>query len=1124
MNKLLHASKSNPCPICTKTDWCYELSDTLWCCKRSDSAPADWIRTTKQDSDGAWYFAIENDNNGDRAAKQEEWERLKAEREANQRQVQHQEFKTQLTAAQRDPLIRALSQELGLSGQHRQMIRERGLTDERIKAGLFFSIEPWQEVSNRYPLNLPGIKQTKDGKRFVATTKDESTGKYVGGIAIVTLDVSGLATGWQLMTVPRIEDKKYIWALGEKSSHLPLGNGELPIQVVGIAIDPEIAWCCEGSLKPVTASSRLNDRFIGASSGLFRSSANQTTAALEGVKTINLAVDAGDAINPQRLRHWRLEAEFFQSLGLSVRFAWWGQIAKAGNDIDEITPEELATIEYLTPKGFFKMADRELAKLTQEQRKQEGKTTDMDIDDETPQFVTTWETGLIWNKPERDRKGNIDFEPTPIGNHLEAIAYIETPDGRDAGLLVEFRTQRSIQRQFLLPRAALGRDASEIMSCLLERGYECKFDHRKQILKYLFELGAKVQRFYTVADKTGWVKGSFLTPAKTYGDPDLCFREPEPDLTLTHTKGTLDGWKAEVAAKCAGNSRLLFSLGCAFAAPVMPIAEIESGGFHLVGKTSIGKTTSLNISASVAGLKTIPNWRSTSNALEGKAAEFNHMLLPLDEIGQADPQTVGASAYMLGNGQGKSRMTKSLANVKPKTWQLMFLSTGEVGMVDYLRQAKISAKGGMEARMPSIPADAGKGFGAFEHLHGAKNAVEFVQELEQAIARQQGTALDAYLLHLVAARNTEGFDRELRNRVHAIARNLSKELNDNAIGRVAVRFALVQVGLETAHSFGLLPFGIEQCAWAVRQMFTDWLDVRGGAGSIEIKEACNKIQHLFVANQHNGDRVANAYNPQQVRNLLAYCHTDNNTEAMEFWVPPTIFNQELVDGVDKAELIKELQNRKWLIEGDRPDRHTNRRTLEKRQQSFFVFTNFWTCEKSTDLTDLTDYGDRNGADTGVWTSPNEVQLKNDHGLDGLNPTVTPDEQAHPTLVRDENSNGLKNPPPIEGSEIKSVKSVSENSNGLNRTTPETSPSNKSRIISPSSPSSPYKNSVSLNLDRIPKFKTGVHCTYSGKNPQIAKQYDGVLIVHEVNSINGITAMKPDGTLTSWIDPVDLKIA
>jgi len=419
---------------------------------------------------------------------------------------------------------------------------------------------------------------------------------------------------------------------------------------------------------------------------------------------------------------------------------------------------------------------------------------------------------------------------------------------------------------------------------------------------------------------------------------------------------------------------------------------------------------------------------------------------------------------------------------------------------------------------------AGKGFGVFEHLHGYESASKFVQALEASIARQQGTALDAYLSNLVEARKAKGFDKELRERVHTVARDLSKDINDTAIGRVAVRFALVQVGLEIAHGFGLLPFAIAQCAVAVRKMFAAWLNVRGGEGSIEIKEACNRIEHLFTSNQHNYDRIANAYSPPQVRNLLAYCHTDDGTKEMEFWVPPAIFNKELVDGVDKSELIKELHKRKWLMAGDRADRHTNRRTLDKRQQSFFVFTSFWTCEKSTDLTDLTDLTDYDGANTDVQTSPSVVQSKNDYGLNGLKPARTSDEQVDPSLVRDETSNGLKHPSPPEDSEIKSVKSVSENSNGLKRTTLESSDSNSSEIISPLSPSSPYQNPIFQNQTPKRIFKKGMQYTYSGKNPHLAKQYAGVLIVYKVDPVNGITALKPNGTLTSWIDPADLKIA
>ena len=69
------------------------------------------------------------------------------------------------------------------------------------------------------------------------------------------------------------------------------------------------------------------------------------------------------------------------------------------------------------------------------------------------------------------------------------------------------------------------------------------------LLDYLFGLGCEVVRMYTISDKTGWVNGSFLTPSKTYGDPDLRFREPEPDNTLTEIKGSLDGWKNRGSCK-----------------------------------------------------------------------------------------------------------------------------------------------------------------------------------------------------------------------------------------------------------------------------------------------------------------------------------------------------------------------------------------------------------------------------------------------------------------------------------------------------------------------------------------------------------------------------------------------
>jgi putative DNA primase/helicase len=292
-----------------------------------------------------------------------------------------------------------------------------------------------------------------------------------------------------------------------------------------------------------------------------------------------------------------------------------------------------------------------------------------------------------------------------IGNHLTAIAVIDNPDCDGAALLLEFRTFKGEVRRWTMLRAFLAGDANAIVEGLLSRGYSFKREHKGLLLDYLYGLGAAIPQTYTVTDSSGWVGKSFVLPHQTHGDENLKFRnvDPSPEA-ITELAGTLEGWKDNVAARCARNSRLILGLGTSFAAPLLPIVEIESGGFHLVGGTSQGKTTILSVAASVTGVKDIPHWRTTPNGLESTATAFNHLCLPLDEIGQADPKDVGNIAYMLANGQGKARMKKDLTNRKGKTWRLMVLSSGEVGLGTYMKQANITQKGGQEVRLPDVPA------------------------------------------------------------------------------------------------------------------------------------------------------------------------------------------------------------------------------------------------------------------------------------------------------------------------------------------------------------------------------------------------------------------------------------
>ena len=117
------------------------------------------------------------------------------------------------------------------------------------------------------------------------------------------------------------------------------------------------------------------------------------------------------------------------------------------------------------------------------------------------------------------------------------------------------------------------------------------------------------------------------------------------------------------------------------AGPLLKLAGIDGGGFHLFGKTSSGKSTLLWAAGSVWGgggkLGFAHSWRSTDNGLEGTAAAHNDGCLPLDEMGEAKGKVVSATAYMLANGKGKNRSGPSGNARRTLEWNTMFLSTGE---------------------------------------------------------------------------------------------------------------------------------------------------------------------------------------------------------------------------------------------------------------------------------------------------------------------------------------------------------------------------------------------------------------------------------------------------------------
>src|SRR5207249_3789011 len=139
---------------------------------------------------------------------------------------------------------------------------------------------------------------------------------------------------------------------------------------------------------------------------------------------------------------------------------------------------------------------------------------------------------------------------------------------------------------------------------------------------------------------------------------------------------------------CSGNSRLVFAVSCAFAAPLLFGSESDSGGFHLYGPSSIGKSTALVVAGSVwgGGGKNgyVESWRTTANGLEAYAEAHNDCLAVLDEIAQVDAREAADCLYMLANGMGKGRMTKTIGARRRLTWSTLVLSSGEITLSQHM--------------------------------------------------------------------------------------------------------------------------------------------------------------------------------------------------------------------------------------------------------------------------------------------------------------------------------------------------------------------------------------------------------------------------------------------------------
>lgn len=509
---------------------------------------------------------------------------------------------------------------------------------------------------------------------------------------------------------------------------------------------------------------------------------------------------------------------------------------------------------------------------------------------------------------QNDQKDNATQpkEPLPVyvGSKISVIAYARDENNENYGKLLRFIDPEGVEHEWIMPMEFLIGDGNKYKTALVNRGYKISMLRSAQNLLSIFLSGSEPKRWIRLVHQLGWHKNRYVLAGEVLGnaEEEELFFQCHQQLTISHThKGSLQEWISNVAKLCIGNPLLEFAVSCAFAAPLLHLLNIESGGFHLRGSSSKGKSKILEIATSVWGNRDLlQRWNATTNGLEALASSYNDSLLCLDEISQIDPAFVGETAYLLANGKGKLRANKLGLSNGRACWRMLFLSNGEISLAEHAMKSGKEVKAGQELRILDISAVMGN-HGCFEELHGCESGEKFADLLSEVSSKYFGTASRTYINYII------------HDRAFAVsyAMNIKKQfieqhrpVNGNSqVMRALNRFAIVAAGGELATEYGLTGWKTGAASDAVSKCFKNWFSTWGGSNDREEIQILSRVCNFFTLHEHDKFKNWNTKIDSE-ESLTASFRKADRQGKIEFFAHKSLFLEEICKEMNSTNVAR----------------------------------------------------------------------------------------------------------------------------------------------------------------------------------------------------------------------------
>lgn len=340
---------------------------------------------------------------------------------------------------------------------------------------------------------------------------------------------------------------------------------------------------------------------------------------------------------------------------------------------------------------------------------------------------------------------------------------------------------------------------------------------KSQMGRLIENMPASSRKVY-VALNTGWYGQCFIKPDHSIiGKPPRRFvlelaNRPVP----LAREGTFEGWNDAVQTFSEGQATLTTALCLAYLGPLLPLMGKGNVGLDLTGQSSIGKSSALDLAASVWGApcksygSIAASLRTTDNAAEQLMLSRADAFLPLDEVNlqgidarrQADG--LGNLAFLLGEGVGKNRFN----DLATRGVSLTFMTTSNKSIADQLRLYDQSNAEAAALRLITVNADAGAGYGVFDHLpDGYDSSAKAVLAMKAALVDNHGHSIDLFLKCLVDSlkRDRDGLLARIERNQQDFMERCGVAASDGMAHRRALAFASIYAAGRLAKHYGALP-------------------------------------------------------------------------------------------------------------------------------------------------------------------------------------------------------------------------------------------------------------------------------------------------------------------------------